>query len=242
MPDLYLRESHECPRDRLAQIRAGRTVTSLEGIPLSGVVPACFGSQETGESAPSPTVAGGSSLQPMAIPLLESKDLLAEFRDDVEEQEAILESESKLQTDEASVLDTLESARLEDSSSEGNPGEMDQDLWEFFLVNKTGRGKIHKVASEGMDMPYCGVRSGGFQPLKADEALMGDSSLCVRCFGAMDPGATCETMCSFRRMVGGVSRRCGRRCIFNCPAGAVADERVHTCLLHSEVQMREDIA
>jgi len=121
--------------------------------------------------------------------------------------------------------------------------EMDQDLWEFFLVNKTGRGKIHKVASEGMDMPYCGVRSGGFQPLKADEALMGDSSLCIRCFGAMDPGATCETMCSFRRMVGGVSRRCGRRCIFNCPAvGAVADERVHTCLLHSEVQMREDIA
>ena len=61
----------------------------------------------------------------MAIPLLESQDLLAEFRDDVEEQEAILESESKLQTDEASVLDMLESPRLEDSSSEGNPGEWD---------------------------------------------------------------------------------------------------------------------
>jgi len=57
----------------------------------------------------------------MAIPLLESKDLLAEFRDDVEEQEAILESESKVQTDEASVLDMLESRRLEDSSSEGDP-------------------------------------------------------------------------------------------------------------------------
>ena len=128
MPDLDLRESQlmvlSAQENCLAQIRAGRTVTSLEGIPLSGAVPASFENPKTGESFPGPTEAGGSSLRPMAIPLLESKDLLAEFRDDVDEQEAILESESKLQTDEASLLDMLESPRLEDSSSEGDPGEL----------------------------------------------------------------------------------------------------------------------
>ena len=167
---------------------------------------------------------------------------MAEFRDDVEEQEAILESESKLSVDEVSVLDMIESPRLEDSSSEGDPEEMDQDLWEFFLVNKTGRGKIHKASLEGMDKPSCGVHSSGFQPLLADEAMLGDSSLCIRCFGAADPEAKCETMCSYRRMVGGVSRRCGRRCILSCsPVGAVPDKRVHTCLLHSTIQMVEDL-
>ena len=43
MPDLYLRESQlmvlSAQENCLAQIRAGRTVTSLEGIPLSGAVP-----------------------------------------------------------------------------------------------------------------------------------------------------------------------------------------------------------
>ena len=246
MPDLYLRESQllvlKAQEDCLARLRAGHAVTPLEGLPLSGAVPS-FEELKPGESINGPPEAGEKGAKAMAFPLLESKDLLAEFRDDVDEQDAILESETKLSVDEASVLDMVESPRLDDSSSEGDPEEMDQDLWEFFLVNKTGRGKVHKASMEGMDKPRCGVYSSGFQPLLAEEAMLGDSSLCIRCFGAADPEATCETMCSYRRTVGGVSRRCGRRCILNCsPVGAVPDKRVHTCLLHSATQMVEDLS
>ena len=158
MPDLYLRESQllvlKAQEDCLARLRAGHGVTPLEGLPLSGAIPSSFEESKSGESIHGPPEAGDQGARAMVFPLLESKDPLAEFRDDVDEQDAILESESKLSVDEVSILDMIESPRLDDSSSEGDPEEMDQDLWEFFLVNKTQKGKVHKASMEGMDKPH----------------------------------------------------------------------------------------
>ena len=245
MPDLYLRESQllvlKAQEECLSKLRSGRTVTPLEGLPIGGVVPAPFGAEESGEK-PGPPVVRAEGFEAMAVPVLESKDLQAEFRDDMEEQEAILESESKLATDEETVLSLLESQELGDSSDDEDPGELDQDLFEFFLLNKTGKGKIHKASGDGVDLPLCGIRSGGLHPVMAFEALSGSSSLCIRCFGRMDAGAKCETMCSYKKTVNGVSLRCGRRCILSCSSSdATTDRRVHSCLLHSFKQIEEEV-
>ena len=246
MPDLYLRESQllvlKAQEECLTKLRSGKTVTPLEGLPIGGAFPASFETEETGEK-PGPQVVRVDGSEAMVIPLLESKDLQAEFRDDMEEQDAILESESKLATDDETVLSFLESPELGDSSSDEDPGEKDQDLVEFFLLNKTGKGKIHKVSGEGVDLPLCGIRSGGLHPVMAFEALSGSSSLCIRCFGRLDPGAKCETMsCSYKKTVNGVSLRCGRRCILSCSSSdATTDRRVHSCLLHSLKQIEEEV-
>ena len=230
MPDLYLRESQllvlRAQEECLSRLRGGEKITTLEGVSLSETFP----KKEDGEFTTRETF-GGSSAGAMALPMLQSGDLLNDFRDDADHTEEILDEEKKIVVDQESVASLLEELDL-DSSSDAED-EVDYELETHFLSASTGKGKIHKAHKDLGDAPKCGVAAKAMQVVEAAEAMSGLDSLCKRCFGPVEVGE-CQLMCTYREAGSdGTVRRCARRCALSCESRAdLIDNRKHLCYLH----------
>ena len=241
MPDLYLRESQllvlKGQEECLLRIRAGESLGMLEGKKIDGQgLPPGYHPPEQAEDPeggykPSPAEAA----EAMVVPEFQRGDLHEAFRDSVNEEDLVQEvleldltKEKETQMDgEVDLDDATESEEDSDQSVEDDPG-----MLTIFLVNQSGRGKIHKAGRE-LARPFCGVGSGGFATLMADEALDGGSSLCVRCFGPLGEEDSCQMMCSYVGVnSNGDSTRCGRRCTLSCEKVSGVDARVHRCGMH----------
>lgn len=75
--------------------------------------------------------------------------------------------------------------------------------------------------------------------MELNEALAENVVLCKRCFGAE---TKCNSVCTYMVEKNKKMVRCGRRCCLNCAAGTEdADRRPHSCPLHLEVNMEDDV-
>ena len=230
MPDLYLRESQllvlQAQEECLGRLRGGETISALEGISLSEEMPKYSNGEAPG--GVNPTRVPGDA---MALPMLNSKELLSDFRDDADHTEEILDEEKKITIDQESVQSLL-SEGLTSSETEDDE---DYEMEARFLAANTGRGKIHKVRGDEEDTPKCGVAAKSLQVILAIEPLAGTDSLCKRCFGPLlDDG--CHLMCTHRETWSdGSTRRCSRRCALGCERRAdLLDNREHLCYMHSK--------
>ena len=178
-------------------------------------------------------------LKDLAEKKVSSRELFALLADENAEAAAF----SPEDLDAATELLSLEDAELPSDDSEASVEVHDMELLRCLVG--IPKGKYHKPAESfqlevpSAPTPLCKVASTqGFDMVNLEEALPGDASFCVRCFGK--PGK-CQSICSYKTTKKGATLRCSRRCCLNCNAGGPnADLRVHSCAFHLEKLMDQE--
>ena len=178
-------------------------------------------------------------LKDLAEKKVSSRELFALLADENAEAAAF----SPEDLDAATELLSLEDAELPSDDSEASVEVHDMELLRCLVG--IPKGKYHKPAESfqlevpSAPTPLCKVASTkGFDMVNLEEALPGDASFCVRCFGK--PGK-CQSICSYKTTKKGAILRCSRRCCLNCNAGGPnADLRVHSCAFHLEKLMDQE--
>lgn len=260
MPDTYLREAQVMVLtgqiQTLEKIRGGEGVSSLVGVGLDRrgqTAETVAGSADEGgvPSAKSEAERVYRAMeQPKVKPIIvqnnqgrlnfvSSRELFALLADENAEAAAF----SPEDLDAATELLSLEDAELPSDDSEASVEVHDMELLRCLVG--IPKGKYHKPAESfqlevpSAPTPLCKVASTkGFDMVNLEEALPGDASFCVRCFGK--PGK-CQSICSYKTTKKGAILRCSRRCCLNCNAGGPnADLRVHSCAFHLEKLMDQE--
>eukprot|EP00435_Cladocopium_sp_Y103_P012655 s309_g3.t1 len=130
-----------------------------------------------------------------------------------------------------------EEGDTESEAESDSPDVTDVELYDYFVMLRSGSGRIHKPSASVMEVPKCGNPSRNFTRLELRESWGEKYDLCSRCFGKADGG--CSSMCSFTTTTTeGREVRCGRRCAVEqgAHAGGVA---AHFCALHGG-DMKDD--
>lgn len=135
---------------------------------------------------------------------------------------------------------------VEDSEdSEVSVEKHDMDVLDCLVTCGTRSKKVHRptpgVADNPMqgNVPWCNASGKSFDILPLFEALPGNVSLCIRCFGK--PGH-CNGLCTHVSTRGGKKFRCARRCDLRCEeiGKKDADVRAHACSFHVNSIMEQD--
>lgn len=146
----------------------------------------------------------------------------------------------------SSLLDPFDAEMgLSSEDSEAEPEEKDMELLPCFVFSGSRGKKLHKPpldyeeGSQEVVQPRCRAHGKSFEILDLGEALAENVVLCKRCFGADEK---CNSVCTYMVKKKGKMVRCGRRCCLNCAPGTEdADRRPHSCPLHLEVNMDDDV-
>ena len=269
MPDTYLREAQVMVLrgqvEVLERIRAGETLDTLEGVPLrEGGSDGKPTGPQAAEEVPSPVGASPAEVKP-ARAMASTLDAGAEQNEGLEgtscrwsrtsptsvrleealEQEKSEEKILDLDT-VSSLLDPFDAEMgLSSEDSEAEPEEKDMELLPCFVFSCSRAKKLHKPSldyeegSQEVVQPRCRAHGKSFEILDLGEALAENVVLCKRCFGADEK---CNSVCTYMVKKKGKMVRCGRRCCLSCAPGTEdADRRPHSCPLHLEANMDDDV-
>lgn len=134
----------------------------------------------------------------------------------------------------------------EDSEdSDASVEKHDMEVLDCLVTCGSRTKKVHRPAAgvannplQG-NIPWCNASGKSFTILPLFEALPGDVSLCMRCFGK--PGH-CNGLCTYVTTRGGKKFRCARRCDLRCEeiGKKDADVRAHACSFHVGHIMEKD--